>query len=171
MTLNDIKARCRIDGKHWIWTGARSQGYPRIWAPDYTLHDGKKRVQHGRRAVWHVKTGQPIPDGFRVFGTCDIDLCLAPGCMVCRAVAEQGALVAESGHLKGAIARITANRKIGRSRSVVTDEMRLEIIESEESGLALAARLGVSPQTISMFRTHQRPSFEPVGSAFSGLLR
>lgn len=170
MTLDDIKARCRIEGLHWIWTGATSGGVPRVWAPDFTLHEGKPRAQTGKRAVWHVKTGKAIPKGRRVFGNCGDPLCLSPECMTCEQVAKRGARVAASGKLKGQVKRIAANRRTGRKRSLVRGPDQLaEILTSTESGVELARRLGIPRQTISKARNGQLLAFHAVGGIFAGL--
>jgi hypothetical protein len=171
VTLDDIKDRCRVEGEHWVWAGALSAGVPRVWAPDFTLHGGEFRSQTGNRAVWHVKTGKAIPKGWRVFGSCDVALCMNPECMTCEPPAARGRKVAASGKLKGQIKRIVANRAIGRKRSVVKDERQLaEIITSAETGVAIARRLGVPRQTVSKARTGQLLAFAPVGGIFTALL-
>jgi len=172
MTLDDIKDRCRIDEDTgcWIWTGAKSGGWPRIWAPDHTLHAGELRTQTGRRAAWHIKTGKPIPSGWRVFGTCTQRDCCNPAHMVCEPTAKQGAKVAASGRLKGRIARITANRSTGRRRSHIDAEARKSIRDSNERRDVLAARHQCSPQTISRIRAGKDLAFQPVGGMFSALL-
>ena len=115
-----IKDRCRIDEFTgcWLWTGAKSSGWPRIWAPDYTLHSGELRTQTGRRAVWHVKTSKPIPVRLAsVLAPAKPEL-RQPGAHDLRAHPHsKGQKVAASGKLKGNIRRITANWATGRKRS------------------------------------------------------
>lgn len=170
MTLDDIKGRCRIDGDCWLWTGALSAGWPRIWAPDHTLHGGKFASQHGRRAAWHIKTGEAIPAGHRVFGTCEHRNCLNPAHMVCRATAEQGQAVAATDRLKGVVNRIKANRASGRKRSHLTPDLIQTIHTSPETGQALAQRLGLSRSTVSKVRSGKPLAFDAVGGMFTGLL-
>lgn len=173
MIMDDIKGRCRIDELTgcWLWVGAKSEGWPRIWAPDYTNHGGELSTQTGRRAVWHIKTGQPIPNGWRVFGTCDSAVCLNPAHMVCEPTGAHGQKVAASGRLKGRITRITANRAAGRKRSSLTPELIQIIRESSETGVELQKRLGISRTTVSRVRTRKTLAFDPVGGVFTGLLR
>lgn len=171
LLLAEVRGRCRIDGEaHWLWSGATSDGYPRIWAPDYTLHDGAMRTQTGRRAVWHLKTGRAIPSGWRVFGNCGERLCLNPEHAASEAVAKRGAKVAKSGKLKGVIARIVANRATNQRRSKLTPEMVETIRTSTATGEALAAQLGVSRQLISKVRRGKPICFDAVGGIFTGLL-
>lgn len=170
MTLEDLRQRCRMEDGHWIWIGAMSEGRPKIWAPDHTSGDGQMRSQPGRRAVWHVKHGKALPDGWRVFGTCERGDCIAPHHLEAKEPAEKGAEVAASGKLKGRIVRIAANRAIGRRRSVLNQELIGEILSSNESGEALAARLKIGRTTISKVRMGKSRAFEPVGGLFTGLM-
>ena len=171
LMLADVRGRCHIDDEgHWLWGGATSDGYPRIWAPEYTLHAGAMRTQTGRRAVYHLKVGKAIPKGWRVFSTCGERLCLNPEHSVCEAVAKRGAKVAASGKLKGVIARIVANRATNQRRSKLTAEMVETIRTSKATGLALAAQLGISHQLISRIRRGRPTAFDAVGGIFTGLL-
>lgn len=170
MTLDDIMGRCRVEDGHWLWAGALSKGVPRIWAPDFTLHAGEMRSQTGKRAVWHVKTGKAIPDGWRVFGNCREPLCLNPTHVQCERPAARGVKVAASGVLKGQVLRIIANRSIGRQRSNLTPELLQEIATSPETGMSLQGRLGIPHQTISRVRNGQMRAFQPVGGLFTGLV-
>lgn len=172
MKLEDLKGRCRIEGGCWIWAGSvTKQGIPRVWAPDFTLHGGEKRAQTGRRAMWHVKTKKPIPEGWRVFGTCGEAACINPAHAICEPVADRGKRVAEAGDLKGSVRRIMANRAIGRLRSGMTPDLVNEINRSPESGQALARRLSISPQVVSKVRTGKLLCLQPVGGLFTGLMR
>jgi hypothetical protein len=172
VTLDDIKGRCRIEGECWIWTGALSgKRWPRLHAPDFTNHKGAKHVQSGRRAVWHVKTGKAIPNGWRVFGTCGEDVCMNPAHMKCQPTAQWGIQLAASGKLKGVTKRIVANRLSGQKRSHLDPEKLHLIRSSEKTGLELAAELGLSRSTISKARTGKATAYTPVGGLFSGLMR
>jgi hypothetical protein len=169
--LSHVKERCFVEDGHWIWKGALSNKLPRLWAPDYTNHGGASSAQMGRRAVWHLKTGEPIPAGWRVFGTCDEPLCLNPAHMDCKTDAARGVEVAATGRLKGQVKRIMANRATNRKRSMVTPALVAEALASHETGVELAVRLGVGRHTISKIRVNGgMPSLAPVGSVFGALL-
>lgn len=169
MKLADIRERCRVEDGHWIWVGAFSRGVPRIWAPDFSK-GGKMSSQPGARAVWHVKTGKPIPAGWRVFATCEVDGCIAPQCIACQHPAERGAQIAATGVLKGSIRHRVNSRKTGRARSKLTPELIERIKTDPEKGYVLAQKLGISKSTVSKVRKHGVPAFEPVGGMFNGLL-
>lgn len=169
MTLDDIKARCFItDDGHWIWKGAKSEGkVPRIWAPDHTK-GGHKTAQPGRRAVWHILTGQPIPEGHRVYGTCPHADCLNPACSACGPTEEWGAHMAKIGKHKTMRHRV-ASRLSAQKRAVLTAE-QIQIVQRDpRTGRELARELEVSEQTISKARTGRIVCHQPVASPFAGL--
>jgi hypothetical protein len=170
-TLQALKDRCRIEGDHWIWAGGLSNGWPAVYAPDHTKGDGELTKQNGRRAAWHLKSGEPIPNGWRVFGTCEEKRCVSPAHMVCCHPSEEGARVAASGKLKGQIARIVANRATGRKTSSLTKEQVDLILVSPKTGRQLAKELGANRTTVSRIRTGQATAFQPVGGMFSSLMR
>lgn len=171
MTLDDIKARCFInDDGCWEWRGAMSDGkWPRVWAPDHTKPGSPKSAQTGRRAVWHLLTGKPIPTGWRVYATCPCASCLNPAHMDCGTTAKVGKHSVKTGRFKNSAARIAANRKTGRLRAVLTPEQIREIQSSEDLNKDWAARLGVSPQTISRAKLGRLKAFQ-AASPFAGLL-
>lgn len=169
MTLDDIKARCVItDDGHWIWKGAMSEGkFPRIWAPDYT-RGGHKTGQHGRRAVWHLKTGMPIPEGWRVWSTCDCAACLNPDHIACGTSAAWGAHMARIGKHKTMVHRV-ASRRAAQARMVLSPDQIGMVQSDPRTGRELARALGVSEQTISRARTGRIVCHLPLASPFSGL--
>lgn len=170
MKLSDIRDRCHIEDGHWIWRGAVSAGGPNIWAPDFTRLDGKKVSQRGPRAVWHVKTGKAIPNGWRVFKTCDEPMCVNPAHVECKPCVEWGKEMAESGRWKGNVRRIAASRATGRARSSLDAEKVMQVLSSDKSGLQLAKELGACRNAISRLRTGKTTAFTPVGGLFTGLL-
>jgi len=168
-TLEEIRGRCVIteDG-HWLWRGAmRRDGRPSIYAPDYT-HGGEMRTQCGTRAVWHCKTGQPVPAGWRCYGVCEDMACCNPACIRCTSEEDFGAWLRKTRRYQGKTQRILANRAIGRARAAVTPEQILYIQTSEKTGVALARELGVTDSTISKYRRAE--SLAAPAGVFAGLL-
>lgn len=170
MTLDDIKARCVItDDGHWIWKGAKSEGkYSRIWAPDYTK-GGHKTAQPGKRAVWHLKNRKPLPDGWRVWSTCECDDCIAPGCVTAGPTAEWGAHMAKIGKHKTMLHRVASRRSAMERMALRPDQITM-VQSDPRTGRELARALGVSEQTISRARTGRIVCHLPVASPFSGLM-
>lgn len=167
-TLAEVKGRCVIDGDCWMWTGALSDGVPRVFAPD--AKDGRMKSQPGRRAVWVMSAGKAVPSGWRVFGLCGEKLCLNPAHMICEPPERNGQKVAASGRLKGQVKRILANRANGRGRAKYSADLVTTVLASDKSGAQVARELGVSHQWVSKVRRGQARSSMAVGGLFSGLL-
>lgn len=167
-SLKDVKARCEIEGGHWLWTGALSAGLPNIYAPDYTT--GGMSCQRGARAVWHLHTGQQIPNGWRVFSKCREPLCVNPAHVECKPMPEWGKDVAESGRWRGNMKRIAANRRTARARSNLTPEKVTLILSSDKTGNQLARELGSSRSSVSRIRAGHATAFTPVSGLFTGLV-
>lgn len=169
-TLEEIKGRCFIteDG-HWLWRGAlRPDGRANIYAPNYT--SGKMEVQAGPRAVWHCHTEEPIPPGWRAFGTCEEKACCNPEHTNCTSNADFGAYLSRDGALKGQTNRILANRAINRKRAKLTPEVIAHIQASTLTGLALARELKLSPASVSKARRGQTVVYQAGGGFFLGLV-
>lgn len=170
-TLSEVRDRCYIDEDGcWIWRGGVGMGRPRIYAPDYTMNAGCMSTQIGRRAVHHILTGKPIPEGVQIFGRCRKPMCLNPDCAGQGTKAQQGRLVRKEGWLKGDVQRRIKNRQTARQRSVLTPELIAEIQASKETGVALSARLQIGRGVISKARRGELVCFQPVGGIFSGLM-
>lgn len=199
-TLDEIYGRCKIDDITgcWVWDGAQSDGFPRVYGPDwertrdrldaalevaFASHwesaktkeaiveamDPAMLSQPGRRAVWQMATGKPIPNGWRVYGKCEHDLCLNTDHMGCGTGAELGRFTAKIGRFKNQPNRIMANRLIGLKRTTITPERFDEILLSEETGVQISARTGVSRSIVSKIRTGGMMVHRPAGGLFSGL--
>ena len=168
MTSDQLKDRCRVDEITgcWMWAGALSEGkYPRVWQAE----SGKMKAMPGRRAAW-LATGKTIPNGWRVYGTCDSLQCVNPAHVACGPVAEFGAQTRAKGSQRGNVRRIAANRATGRKRATLTPEQIAEIQGSAKTGQALAAEYGVSQQTISKARRGMATCHQAIGGMFSGLM-
>lgn len=199
-TLDEVYGRCKIDDITgcWIWDGAVSGGFPRVYGPDWAMTQARLDAaldvafashwesaktkaaiveamepamlsQPGRRAVWQMATGKIIPNGWRVFGTCLHDHCLNPKHMDCGTGADIGKFTAKVGRFKNQPNRILANRKIGMKRSRLTEDLFNEILLSPETGVQIKARTGVSRTIISKVRTGGMMVYRPARGLFSGL--
>lgn len=170
-TLAEVKSLCHIDGSHWIWRGAMSAGRPNLTAPDYTTAEGRQKSQRGPRAVWHIKSKKPIPQGFRVFHACEEPCCVNPDHIVCRDYKEWAREMSLKGIWKGNPKQIVANRTKNMRRSSVTPEI-LKVIESspDKTGRQLAQELGLRFQTVSRIRRGEFYSLA-LANPFAGLVR
>lgn len=173
MSLQRIKEGCHIDELTgcWIWKGAMSANrYPRVHAPDLG-QGGVKRVQTGARAVWQAHTGKPIPPGHRVYHQkCQHEACINPAHLACGPTEDWGRTMSQSNQWKGQAKRISANRAIGRKRSVVSLDALQIIQASDESGRAMALRLGLNESVVSKARRGQLKSLQVLANPFAGLL-
>ena len=173
--MERIKGRCRIDDCTgcWIWCGALVEGYPRVYAPNFTRNvDGKPGVQNGTRAMWHVSSGKPIPKGYRVYhAKCTNALCINPDHLQCGPSAHVGIRIKTAGIFRDQPARIQANRQLGRARSKVTPELARYIASSSKSGEALANELNLGRTIISRVRRGTLVSVLAIGNPFSGLIQ
>ena len=169
-TIEEIKGRCVIteDG-HWLWRGSlRTDGRANIYAPDFTRSNGTLMVQRGPRAVWHCVNKEAIPEGFRVYGTCDEKACCNPACIKCTTDADYGRWLRRTGAHKGQTSRILANRANGRKRAVLNPEQILYVQLSDKRGKDLAVELGIGASTVSKYRRGESVSVQATG-LFSGL--
>lgn len=179
--LDRIKGRCHIDEITgcWEWRGSTTASNgglthtPRAWTTDYTLDPTgqTKTVQTGNRAAWHAHTGQPIPQGHRVYKNklCANGLCVNPAHLACGTDEQWGKAVAKKGIWKNSARRIKANRATGRKNSHVTPEILAYIQSSEKTGVALAAELGIKPSVVSNARRGRMKSIQS-RNPFAGLM-
>ena len=169
--LEEIRGNCRMVDGHWLWGGSlRPDGRANIWAPDHT-RGGVMGTQAGPRAVWHALTGEAIPAGWRAYSTCDEQTCCNPAHIACAPAAKVYARVARSGVLKGRANRILANRAINRKRATVDSADIAEIQASSETGVAIAARMGLSRQVVSKARRGEYRCLGAMANPFAGLAR
>ena len=169
-TLEEVKGACRIAaGGHWIFASGRNSVRPRIQAPDFTVDPtgNTRTIQQGRRAVWHIHTGQPIPAGHLICSQCFVPGCIRPECLLCLTPLERGALVRSTGRYRGTMDRKLANRRGNLSKRKVTDALAAEILASPESIKDLAARLQLHRNTVSRCR---RGIIASVPNMFAGLM-
>ena len=174
-TLEEVKGRCFVtDDGHWLWRGSvRPDGRANIYGPDYSAKGGAMATQAGPRAVWHMHTGQPIPDGHLAYVVCGNPTCCNPECIRCTTERSRGLFSQRSGRHKRNPNHLAANRAIGAKRAKLTAEQVLYVQTSTKTGLELAAELGVGKSTISKYRrgnnvvTASGITFNP----FAGLMR
>ena len=145
----------------WNWAGAMVGGKsPRIWQTE----DGKDKSMPGRRAAW-LALGRELPSGWRVYGTCDSLVCVKPAHMKAGLTAEFWSPPGRAGKQKGNINRIKANRLNGRKRAGAEPRRLLRSFQ-QRNRRGTGRGLGVAPATISGYRRHGLPCYEPVGGLF-----
>lgn len=156
MTLEEIYARCTEDGDCLIWTGpANNYRHP-------TLSGAAVR-----RIVWRLLHGE-IPDGKLVTTNCGDSLCLCKDHLVLTTKSEVSLKVAQRHDY--ALRKAASNARTAREKfGLITMDIARDIRESDKTGVALAAELGVSVYLISNVRTHK--SWREHSNPFAGLMR
>ena len=119
------------------WQAARTpKGY------GVTFRDGKNRYIH--REAWEITYG-PIPEGVLVCHKCDNPACFNPTHLFLGTPADNSRDMARKG-------RSTWGERNPMAK--LTHEQAEEIRDSDEPGVVLAERYGVSPPTITRVRKH-----------------
>lgn len=164
LSLESIRENCVIDGVHWIWKGATTDGTPRVWAPDLA-RGGKMISMSVTRAVWQLRTGQPVPPGQRAYRACTVAGCVAPGCTVAGTPTQWGKSMSRNRRFSSTSASI-ARLKLALRMRALSDEQILEIQASSEKQEVLAAKYGCGVHVISKARNgHYK-----ISSPFAGLM-
>lgn len=122
----------------WLWLGSRSDtGYG-------CFYDGRAYSAH--RYSWELANG-PVPHGLCVLHRCDVRACVRPDHLWLGTKRENSRDMAEKGRHLGPD---SAGENHGLAK-LTDDDVRL-IRSSRETGVALAARLGVSVSLVSLVR-------------------
>jgi len=166
-TINEVKERCHIDDQgHWLWRGATAvDGSPRIHAPDLS-QGGILRVQQGRRSVWQMRSREAVPAGWRVYSLCGEQCCVRPEHIGCGPMDEVAQHYKRLGVYSDWTRRSTASRIASAKRTKATPAICAAVLASDETGLAVAKRLGISKSLVSRIRRGERNR----DNVFRGLL-
>lgn len=143
--LERLSARISItpDGC-WEYDGARVNGYGRMFIGVKSAGTG--RIERTHRLTWMLAHG-PIPSDQVVCHRCDNRACCNPECLFLGTQAENMADMDSKGRRVN-----TPHPGEANGRAVLTEaDVRL-IRSSDERGVDLAARLGVTKSTISSIR-------------------
>lgn len=145
-TVESLLARTDEFGDCLIWNGYSFKNTP------YVSADGAMTSVRG--LLWKLQ-GKKAPEG-RVFyrAVCEQDRCVCPQHIRCETADEHMKRMAQPERRTAAgealrAARISRRR---RKNSRVTPEVLQTIMQSDESGPALSAKLGISRQLISQYR-------------------
>lgn len=167
-TLEELRQRCVIDedDPHSCWRFAPT----RIYAPLHKGSDTLKSMQP-RRASWLLAHGRAFKKGYQAFSTCGDPQCVNPDHVHAVLPSVWGAHIAKTGKRKGLPAKIVANRAIGRKLAKLTPEQVREAITSQETGVALAKRWGVSESTIRRAKQGYARAYLALFNPWADLMR
>ena len=132
---SDVLLRYEVDERGcWIYTGRKVRGYGQV-----TRH-GRKLYAHRFFYESHVGV---IPEGFCACHRCDVPACVNPAHIF---IATQVENIADRVQKR----RTAVGEQNGRSRLSESDAR--DIRDSTENRTLIAARYGVSPQTVDYVR-------------------
>jgi hypothetical protein len=134
-TLDDLKARCRIDTETgcWVWAGAMGRGTPRVWLPDIGVASMSGALQWVTDATRPTSQRMLIP-------TCGNPACANPKHRQWGTRSELFALLRPT-LAADHRARIGAGKR--KASPIYTPELHAEIMTTKEPLADMAARLGV----------------------------
>lgn len=168
--IDRILGRCRHNSETGclVWTGALSgKQWPRVCVTNPAT--GERYTTVGRRGVWMCMTGKPVPNGWRVYGTCTDIKCLSPDHIKCGPTTDWGKQLQATGYFKHRPARIAANRATGQTRRKVLDE-HMALVHSALPLDAVAKVIGVARSTVSRYRRGETATAIQ-NNPFSGLMK
>lgn len=147
MSLERIKARCRVDGDCWLWLGpVKGGGYPII--------NKNRKVQTAARLSLSLALGREVRQGFVTRMACGNRLCVSPLCckeVSRKAMARETALKVQ-GQCRPAATRQRNREKLVRQGWAKLDMERAAQIRArkgEARAVDLAAEFGVCKDTIA----------------------
>jgi predicted XRE-type DNA-binding protein len=149
-----MRLRCVCDDDSGCWHLRSARGRPLV---------GRRQIVwvHGRgtmtpmRAMWLFATGEEAPQDKVVARKCDSRDCVNPEHLQ---VIKRQALVRRQ-HKQGIFntpQHREAARRTAIARRVITEELRRWIVESSQSGVAVAHALGVTQSRVNAIRQHMR---------------
>ena len=142
--LDDIRQRCVVDGKDWIWRGAtNSTGTP------VCKYDGA--VTTVLRLAYEFRHGKGSA-GPRVWPMDRNMANVNPSNAMTGTIAEHNAFKAEGGRLRGLLHQIASTRARDKLGRMFTPDQAAEIRNAPGTESVLAERFGCSKALIGMIR-------------------
>ena len=154
-SVEAMRLRCVCDRHTGCWhlRTARGKPIPRGGRQIVFIHGGGTATS--TRAMWAFHTGKPAPEDKIVARKCDSHDCVNP---------EHLTLTTRQALVKRQVKRgdfstpqhIHNAQRAAEARRVLTSELRVWILESTQSGKAVAAALGVSQSRVNLLRQEAR---------------
>jgi hypothetical protein len=158
-SLDDLRARCRVDRCTGCWHLLRPDGspVPAVAGGRHMVHVHGRGVMTSLRAAYELANGEPVPADRVVFRSaeCRSNDCVSP--LHIRRGTRRMAIQAQKDRgLQATQAKAEANRRAGLARSRLSAELREWIAESPQSGVELGAILEVAHTHISALRARMK---------------
>lgn len=150
-TLDALRERCTVDGKHWLWDGPVVRGRPVARIGGDSMHGPRITATLMGRA--DERTGSQ-----RWTVRCGMALCLSPRCLLlAESVRQCHQIASAAGRLKrdaSASARISQAHRLNGHTSPAW--MVLWALESSQPSRAVGSALGVHHSTVRAWRTGRK---------------
>lgn len=153
--LATLQERCVIDEDTGCWHMRDPRGRPMPRNLQHVVWVYGMGQMTATRAAWSL-AGHEAPKGYRVFRTCPSYDCVCPDHLRCGTGKQHGATMRRLGVLRGDPRRALINRRNRARATVVTPELRIWIVESDQSCAAIAHSIGVSQSCVSAIRRGSR---------------
>lgn len=156
----------------WLWRGNKGPaGRPLIYT--FCHDEGRKRIMSGPTAVWQIAHREGTA-GRTPYRTCRSMACVCPAHVaIANTRREMHGAIARLGILKGRpsgavrAATLRANRDHPNVQKAVPDHLVAEMLRTvgTETGVVVAARLGLSPRTVCKYRSAAKQSAQALSLA------
>ncbi len=156
--LETIASKTTDDAGCMVWTRSCCNGHP-------AARIGNKTMLV-RRVLW-VELHGDIPSGHIVHMTCNTPLCVEPGHMELTTFQKLGKKLGALGVMSGPIRSAAIARSKRKTHAKLSDDAVRDIRTSNESGVALAEKYGISQAHLSKVRLHK--AWREFSSPFNGL--
>lgn len=160
-SFDDLRQRSRIDSETgcWIVVGYRKDGSTSIWLPA-----AGKALTLTAAIAW-LQTGQAAPPGRMWVATCGRTDCGNPEH---RKLGDRSLLMRVTRPQLDPLHRARIQQAHLKRSPHYSPAVRAEILASQESGKAIAARLGIDPSVVSKVRRGEAwATAAPASSVFS----
>jgi hypothetical protein len=132
----------------WIWAADNAGKYAQFRMST----DPKEGSESAHRAAWMIYRG-PIPKGMMVCHQCDVPICVNPDHLFLGTATDNMRDAAKKGRMNWKPGE-TRKMKVGSAHhsSKVSETDVIAIRESNEKGVVLARRYGITPTVVSKIR-------------------
>lgn len=162
-SIVDLKARCEIDGKHWIWTMKSMSGNAAV---PQSYYKGKNIA--ARRLAW-ILSGKKIAQGHVIAGSCSYSLCVNPACCKSVSKAESVSIASKAGKFDTLRRKMASRQSASTYRRKFTTAQALQILADQRPQDEIAKDWGVRRQTIGLIKQRKTYKDLPVPGDVFGL--